>query len=126
MNWKHVLRDLPLDACIVEHQPFTTRYQRANSKLEYLLEHAEVLGARDSERPISSCAEIAVWAPEPTKRRPGYYACFRIYLEDSHPVFAVLYCFYDGRDQSPGFRSVEAATSFAVAQGFRHEDQDHR
>jgi len=43
-------------------------------------------------------------------------------LEAGVPYYAVLFCFYDGTEASPGFRSLEAAHTFALSQGFGHED----
>ena len=127
MNWKQILQQLPADACFVQHQPFTPRYRRAANKIEYLLENAVFLGVRDSEGRHSGCLEIATWAPEPARRRDGYFACFRVHLQDDAPTLAVLYCFYDGTDQSLGFRSLEAAAAYAYTQGFRDEvSDDHR
>ncbi len=127
MNWKQILQQLTPDACFVEHHPLTPRYERAANKIEYLLENALVLGVREADSKQAGCREIAIWAPEPTRRRDGYYACFRVFLDDGAPSFAVLYCFYDGTDRSPGLRSAETATAYALSQGFRDEVQDpHR
>jgi hypothetical protein len=62
--------------------------------------------------------EIAVWAPPEQGRRPGYYCCFRIYFKGDDMVFAVLFCFYDGTEGSPGFRSFESARAYAFSEGF--------
>lgn len=125
MNWKQSLQQLPPEACFVEHQPLTPRYERAANRLEYLLENALVLGVREADGHHTGCIEIAVWAPEPARRGDGYYACFRVTLVDREPCFAVLYCFYDGRDRTPGFRSSDAAQAYSLSQGFRDDIRDH-
>ena len=57
MNWKQILQHLPADACFVEHQPFTPRYQRAANKIEYLLENAVFLGVRDAVGQTPYCVQ---------------------------------------------------------------------
>lgn len=127
MNWLEALQALSSRQRAVEHQPETPRYARARTKLRYLVERAIYLGERPN--PLhQNCVEIAVWVPPGHGRGPGYYGCFRMYLEDNMPVFAVLFCFYDGTEGSPGFRSLDAAGVFAVENGFekgvRDEDTD--
>ena len=68
--------------------------------------------------------ELAVWAPPPSGSGHGYYACFRIEFDETFPVFAVLFAFYDGMDASQGFSQLSEARAFARAHGFHDEDED--
>ena len=47
-----------------------------------------------------------MWAPPGHGRGPGYYCCFRIYHPQGETLFALLFCFYDGTEGSPGFKQV--------------------
>ena len=117
MNWFSTLRNLPPSCRAVSHQPLTPRYSRANQKLDYLISNGVYLGCRaDPER--RNVVLIAVWAPPSTGRRGGYYACFRIRLEEEKASWAILYCFYDGTDGSPSFKTEESAALFARTNGF--------
>lgn len=120
MNWLDVIRDLSPQQRAVQHQPETPRYSRARSKLRYVLNQGIYLGQRP-ESWNREAVEIAIWAPPGHGRGPGYYACFRLYLEEEAATFAVLFCFYDGTENSPGFRSADAAREYAIAQGFEKE-----
>jgi hypothetical protein len=53
--------------------------------------------------------EIAVWAPSAQGLGPGYYACFRIFIEDGIATTAVLFCFYDGNESSPNLSTLQDA-----------------
>lgn len=119
MDWILALRAVPPEWCIVSHQPETPRYARARQKLRHLVHGSELVGHQvDLERVRTH--QIAVWAAPHSRRDPGYHDCFRITL-DQHgaPDRAVLFCFYDGSDRSPSFRSAEAARAFALNQGFK-------
>lgn len=112
------LRRLPADRRVVLHQPETPRYARARQKLRLLIREGEFLGARkDPER--ADAWLLALWAPPFSGRGDGYYACIRLFMAEDTPTLAVLYCFYDGTEQSPGFRSVEAARAYAESRGFK-------
>ena len=120
MDWLEELRRLAPDQRAVWHQPETPRYAKARQKLAYLIRAAQLLGCQpDPERSESTL--VAVWAPPERGSGTGYYGCFRVFTEEKRPVFAVLYCFYDGTERSPGFKSLGAAVAYAEAQGFREE-----
>jgi hypothetical protein len=124
MHWLNVLRALPASRRAVQHQPETPRYARARTKLRYVLERGTFLGVRQSEL-HRGAVEVALWAPPGHGRGPGYYCCFRIFHARRKEQFAVLFCFYDGTEGSPGFKSVGSARTFASAHGFggtSHED----
>lgn len=117
-DWLSEIRALPKSRVFVEHNPPTPRYGRASAKLAYLLRHANLLGWRqvsDSDERV----EIGVWAQNAEGRGPGYYACFRLYLDGDVVSLALLFCFYDGTEKSPGFRSLEAATEYSRSSGFK-------
>lgn len=125
MAWLKAIRALPASRRAVQHQPETPRYARARTKLRYVLERGTFLGARQSEL-HQGAVEIAVWAPPGHGRGPGYYCCFRIFHQRDHEHFALLFCFYDGTEGSPGFKSVGSARIFANANGFGGADhEDH-
>jgi len=115
--WLERVRDLPSARVFVVHNPPTPRYGRAQVKLEYVVRTASPLGSRDVPG-HSQRLEIAVWSPSPTGKGHGYYACFRLFLKDAELVSALLFCFYDGTEQSPGFRTREAAQAYAKSQDF--------
>ena len=87
------------------------------------LERGIYLGERPHDT-LDNAIEIAVWAPPVQQRGPGYYACFRLYLELGAPAFVVLFAFYDGTDASPALNSEDAARSYAQNQGFSDEDEE--
>ena len=120
MDWLEVIRNLFPRQRAVEHNPETPRYSRARSKLRYVLERGFYLGERQNPLHENS-VEIAVWAPPGHGRGSGYYCCFRIFLEDNEVTFTVLFCFYDGTEGAPGFKSIDSARVFAVSNGFNGE-----
>ena len=125
VDWLHEIRALPASRRAVQHQPETPRYARARAKLRYVLECGIYLGGRQSTH-HRKAAEIAVWAPPGHGRGPGYYGCFRIYHPPGEAPFALLFCFYDGTEGSPGFKSVEQTRAFATDNGFgRGDHEDH-
>lgn len=108
---------LPRRMRLVLHQPETARYQRARARFDYLMEAAHVLGVRASGSSGSSL-EVALWAPPPAGQGYGLYACVRLYYDGHALNLAVLFCFYDGTEGSPGFKSPAAALCFARSNGF--------
>ena len=119
MDWLEEIRRLPAERRAVQHEPETPRYAKARQKLRYIVREASFLGAQeDPERPATAWL-VAAWARPERGVGYGYYVCFRVYVEQSRVLLAVLYCLYDGTENSPGFRSVEAAKAFAETQGFR-------
>ncbi len=117
-GWFQVLIALRDDQRAVLHQPETARYSRARTKLGYLLVNASPLGIRAGEGGRDSAIELACWARPSTGRGHGYLAIFRLLLEEGQAVFAILFCFYDGTEGSPGFRSLSAAATHARSTGF--------
>lgn len=115
-DWLDDIGALPARAVFVMHEPTTPRYGRAQAKLRYLLRESQVVGHRDADYP--GAIEIAAWAPSPSGG-VGYYSCFRLFLgSDREVIAAVLFCFYDGTEKSPGFKSFRSAQEFADAHGF--------
>ncbi len=124
MNWLERIRKLSPRQRAVQHQPETPRYSRARSKFRYVVDRGRYLGERRVGKRRREI-EIALWAPPGQGRGPGYYCCFRIYFKGDDVISAVLFCFYDGTEGSPGFRSVESARAYAHSEGFdggRDED----
>ena len=122
MDWLGRARDLDDRHLAAEHQPETLRYSRARAKLRYLVNQGQQIGERSvQDRP--SEVEIAVWSP-PDQGRYGCSSCFRIYHRRKIPTFAVLFCFYDGTENSPGFRSVGSARAYAESEGFSGGEHD--
>ena len=117
-NWLGVLKELPLDLVSVAHQPMTPRYSRALDKRIYLLREGVLLGERSAS--FKQAVEIALFAENPNgNKKPGYYACVRIFLDEKRTVLsAVIFCFYDGTEKSPGFKNVDAALKYALEGGF--------
>jgi len=126
VTWLDALRHLNPEQIAVVHDPMTPRYQRAGVRLGYLLVHGVFLGHRGhDDLAEDQCVEVAVWAAAPSGVGDGYYACFRLFLDEYGAVeFAVLFAFYDGRDASPGFATAELARTYSLTQGFHDEDQD--
>ncbi|MCB9780528.1 MAG: hypothetical protein H6742_18320 [Alphaproteobacteria bacterium] len=123
-SWLQRLRDVPLDFRVVQHDPMTRRYDRANQKLDYLVREGRFLGIRASERTGAVAIELAVWTRSAAGKGCGYYACFRLFLDDHGTAnYAVLFCFYDGTDGSPCLKGFESALTFARSNGFK--DNDH-
>lgn len=117
MDWLQELRNLPPNRRAVQHHPETPRYARARAKLRYIIERGIFLGIRQHAL-SGNAVEVAVWAPPGHGTGAGYYCCFRLLLEQEEVAFAVLFCFYDGTERSPGFKGVSAARTFAAANGF--------
>lgn len=116
-DWLAEVRKLPADRVFVQHNPPTPRYGRAQTKLSYVIREAVLLGTRAVPHHPSRL-EIAAWARRPSGRGYGYYVCFRLFFALRELNVGVLFCFYDGTDGSPGFKSVDAASQFAASQGF--------
>ena len=117
-DWLGALRELPLDLVSVAHQPMTPRYSRALNKRIYLLREGIQLGERSAD--YKQAIEIALFEENPNgNKNSGFYACVRIFLDEKRSVLsAVIFCFYDGTEKSPGFKSVEAALKYALEGGF--------
>lgn len=118
VDWLERLRHRSTDQVFVQHNPPTPRYGRAQSKLAFILREARLLGSR----PVAmhhDRLEIATWARPAAGRGYGYYACFRLFLDGGAVRAALLFAFYDGTEQSPGFKSFDAAAQFAFANGFQ-------
>ncbi|MDA0746934.1 MAG: hypothetical protein O2954_10470 [bacterium] len=123
MDWLKEIEKLSPRQRAVQHEPETPRYAHARGKLRYLIASGRYLGERRVENRRWEI-EIAVWAPPERKRNPGYYGCFRIYFKGNEVIFAVLFCFYDGTEGSPGFRSLESARAYARSEGFTGEENE--
>jgi hypothetical protein len=117
-NWLDALQKLPLDLVSVAHQPMTPRYSRAIDKRIYLLREGVLLGERSAS--YKQAVEVALFAENPNgNKKPGYYAGVRIFLDEKKTVLsAVIFCFYDGTEKSPGFKNVDAAFKYALEGGF--------
>jgi hypothetical protein len=116
-TWWDAVSQLPPSHQIVAHEPETPRYQRAGQKLRHVVREGVYLGL--SGDPDDGLLEIAVWAPSDRGRGPGYYCCFRLFIEEGLVSAAVLFAFYDGTDESsPGFSTLQEARAFARSNGF--------
>ncbi len=119
-NWWDAVKQLSAAHRFVDHQPETSRYARARQKLPYLIREGVYLGY--SHRiPSDDRVEIAIWAPPADGKGPGYYCCFRLYLEDDMVIYASLFCFYDGTESSPSLRNLHEAEAYARANQFAKE-----
>ena len=117
-DWFAKLRLLPLTHVIIHHQPRTPRYDRAGSKLRYILRESALLGFRSLDPPSESSVEMAVWAPHPSGKGAGFYTCFRLYLDEGSPTIAQLFAFYDGTERSIALKSLSAALTYSRSNGF--------
>jgi len=124
ISWWETVKDLPPTHRFVVHEPETPRYARARQKLRYLVSTGEFLGWIRAPGDDEQSIEVAVWARPEQGRGPGYYGCFRLFIEDSVTTGAVLFCFYDGTESSPGLSTLEDAQAFADAHGFVREPHD--
>ena len=118
------LRSLPAASRIVSHRPETPRYARARVQLAYVVSRSVALGVRAGEAGLPVAVEIALWVSPPSGRGYGFYSCFRLLRDAGVVTAAVLFCFYDGTERSPGFRTETAAQSFARSQGFQEVVDD--
>ena len=114
--WTQAVR-LPRRLFFVLHEPETERYARAREYLKFLKESGKLLGQRIPADEIDGL-EVALWAPPPDGRGPGFYFCVRLYFDEGKVSLARLFCFYDGSERSPGFRTLDAAGAFASSNGF--------
>ena len=73
---------------------------------------------------VARPTEIAVWAPSGYGSGPGYYCCFRLFIDAEVATGAVLFCLYDGTESSPALSTLEAAQAFARENGFVEETGD--
>ena len=117
VDWLERVRRLSAEQVFVQHNPPTPRYGRAQAKLPYLIREGRLLGSKSVDTPDR--IEIALWARPASGRGHGYYGCFRLFLEDGDVLAALLFCFYDGTENSPGFKTVDAAAQSAAGNGFR-------
>lgn len=118
MNLLATILSLPKSRRIVQHEPETPRYWRARRKLVYILKKSVILGDKSSTG-SSSGLEVATWAPAGSGHGFGFYCCFRVYFEGENPTMAILYCFYDGSEGSPGFGTLESAQAYAFSRDFK-------
>lgn len=123
-DWLDELQGLPIGRVVVEHAPRTPRYDRASAKLRYLLTHSCYLGARPTEPSSETSVEVALWAPNPTGRGPGFYSCVRLFHREGRATSALLFAFYDGTERSVGLKSCGAARFYAYQRGFREVPDD--
>ena len=122
-SWWEATKSLPETHRFVAHEPETPRYARARQKLRYLIRKGEYLGSTGAFGDTGRI-EIAVWVPPDQGKGPGYYGCFRLFIEESVVTGAVLYCFYDGTESSPSLSTLQDAQAFARANGFVKETDD--
>jgi hypothetical protein len=88
--WHALLRDLHTKGrLVVQHEPWTPRYERARLKLRDLLAGLQVLGWQHGEQ--EGALELALWALDPNHIRRGWYACVRVVWRDGAPTYAHLY-----------------------------------
>ena len=117
MDWLEALRGLPAERVFVDHEPHPPRYVRAEVLHRSLVERSELVGVQaDSEK--TSAWLIALWCPQVSRHRRGFYSCFRLFVDDGAVIAASLYCFYDGEDDSPRIDSRSAAEALAALNGF--------
>ena len=124
MNPQYDLRKLPPETVDVWHKPMTERYFRAVIKRKMIIKDGIFLGTRQPE--AKKAKEIAIWLQNPSgRKRCGYYTNFRFfYSTKGEPLSAVLFCFYDGTDKSPCFRTLGSAKAFAKNEGFHVQKED--
>ena len=120
-DWWEAVKQLSAAHRFVAHEPETPRYARARQKLKYLVRDGVSLGA---SRVSADRIGLAVWAPPEHRRGPGYYGCFRLFIQDTVVTGAVLYCFYDGTESSPSLPTLQDAQALAHANGFVKETND--
>ena len=117
-DWLAKLQQLPLSHVLVQHKPRTPRYDRAGSKLQYVLRESQFLGHRKPTPLSNTPVEIALWAPNPNGKGAGFYSCFRLFLQDDSPTLAQLFAFYDGTERSISLKSLSAALAYSRSHGF--------
>jgi hypothetical protein len=116
-DWLEALRGLPRQNLIVSHNPPSPRYERAARQKDWILQQGKVIGiAHADDDPL--VVEIVVWTEPMRNGSYGLYVVFRVFCQKNYlPYFAVLFCFYDGKDKGRGqserkFKSEESARSF--------------
>jgi len=121
--WAQV-RGLPARRIFVEHEPDTPRYQRARDCLDVILSQGLPLGVRRIADEPDAPQELALWVPPLSGRGSGAYVCLRVYSHEAEVTVAVLFCFYDGTEKSPVFRSYDAAVAYARDREFKEVNHD--
>ena len=111
------LRSLGLEGIVIRHQPLTARYlAQASASLRQLLEKAKVIGWREVATKFERSIETVLFCnPAMDEGSCGLYGCFRIHYRDKLPFEATFFCFYNGEDKSPCFRSETEAVKWMNA-----------
>jgi hypothetical protein len=117
--WNQILTRLSaLGSLIIAHEPEDTRrYQRARTQVRYVLRVSVPVGMRPAVGHEDYALEVMMWCRAPDGRRCGVYTVFRIVISEEEPVFATLFCFWDGTDASACFKDLQSAKAYALAQG---------
>ena len=107
-----LLQQLDPEKIEIKHNPMTERYRtHAFSSLVYLLKNGVCIGWRKLEKPIlDEMIEVVIWAEPLFADSCGFYSCFRLHFLQQKLERATFFCFYDGKDKSPCFKSQEDAT----------------
>lgn len=116
-DWMGELRALPLRQIRIEHNPPSERYGRAFDKRLHILQSGHHIGTR-SDMADGNPVEIAVWASPQSGKGCGFYACFRVWCLNDAIQLALLFCFYDGTEKSPCFKTFHSAREFALQNEF--------
>lgn len=117
-GWLPQLRQLPPQRVVVQHEPETARYKRARRYLTHVVRSSSCVGVRAAPEGPENAVEAVLWCRSPVGRGCGFYSGLRVYVADGAVVFAVLFCFYDGRDASPCIKSLEGAQTVALSYGY--------
>ena len=116
-DWLEALRGLPRQNIIVSHNPPSPRYERASRQKDWVLLQGKAIGiVQVDEDPF--VVELVVWTESLHCGSYELYVAFRVFCQENYlPYFAVLFCFYNGKDKGRGqserkFKSEESARSF--------------
>jgi hypothetical protein len=103
-------------AVFVEHEPRTEAYVRAEEELHNLITYAEEIGRGEvhekngiDERPVN---HVVVWLSPLNPGECGTYGVFKICSDEYGPYEAVLFAFYDGRQNRQGWKSISEAKAW--------------
>lgn len=112
MNPLNDLRRRYPDSVLVEHEPKTEAYWRAETALSGIVAEGSAIGngldhVHEPPRRI-----VVVWVEPLNKEDCGDCAAFKFLEGEFGPYRAVLFSYYDGFEGRPGFKSPAEALIF--------------
>ncbi len=122
-DWLEDLRGLSTEKVIVRHHPSTDRYLfSAAAGLPRVLSEGEAIGWRELNGESKECVELVIWTPPLNRGDCGLYVCGRLYFDaKSSPISATIFCFYDGTEKSPCYKTKDEAIHAMKRWALKHK-----